>query len=75
MPELFQITGSASFAARAALEEAGADYVTVDVHPRRRDDTPELDLVDPLRRVPALREGDVTVYERYHPGLRAGKPI
>jgi glutathione S-transferase len=63
MLELFQITGSASFAARAALEEAGAEYVTVDVHPRRRDDTPALALVNPLRRVPALREGDMTVYE------------
>jgi glutathione S-transferase len=61
--ELFQITGSASFAARAALEEAGADYVTVDVHPRRRGDTPELAVVNPLERVPALRDGDVTVYE------------
>lgn len=63
MIELFQITGSASFAARAALEEAGAEYATVDVHPRRRDETPELALVNPLSRVPALRDGDVTVYE------------
>ena len=63
MIELFQITGSASFAARAALEEAGAAYLTVDVHPRRRNETPELAAVNPLRRVPALREGDVTVYE------------
>jgi glutathione S-transferase len=61
--ELFQITGSASFAARAALEEAGAPYVAVDVHPRRRDETPDFALVNPLRRVPALRDGDVTVYE------------
>ena len=61
--ELFQITGSASFAARAALEEAGAEYVTVDVHPRRRDETPALALVNPLNRVPALRDGEVTVYE------------
>ncbi len=63
MIELFQITGSASFAARAALEEAGAAYVTVDVHPRRRDETPELAAVNPLRRVPALRDGALTVYE------------
>jgi glutathione S-transferase len=35
MIELFQITGSASFAARLALEEAGASYQTVDIHPRR----------------------------------------
>lgn len=63
MLELFQITGSASFAARAALEEAGAEYVTVDVHPRRRDESPAFAAVNPLRRVPALRDGDVTVYE------------
>jgi glutathione S-transferase len=61
--ELFQITGSASFAARAALEEAGAEYATVDVHPRRRDETPAFAVVNPLQRVPSLRDGDVTVYE------------
>ena len=48
MIELFQITGSASFAARAALEEAGAEYVTVDVHPRRRDEIPAFAPVNPL---------------------------
>ncbi len=63
MIELFQITGSASFAARAALEEAGAEYVAVDVHPRRRDETPALAFVNPLERVPALLDGDVAVYE------------
>ena len=63
MLELFQITGSCSFAARAALEEAGADYPAIDVHPRRRDETPELAVVNPLQRVPALRDGDVQVYE------------
>ncbi len=61
--ELFQITGSASFAVRAALEEAGAEYVTVDIHPQRRDEIPDFALVNPLKRVPALREGDVVVYE------------
>jgi glutathione S-transferase len=63
MIELFQITGSASFAARAALEEAGAGYVVVDVHPRRRAETPELRRANPLERVPTLRDGDVVVYE------------
>jgi glutathione S-transferase len=61
--QLFQITGSASFAARAALEEAGAEYEAMNVHPRRRDEPPELELVNPLRRVPALRDGDELVYE------------
>jgi glutathione S-transferase len=61
--ELFQITGSTSFAARAALEEAHAEYVTVDVHPRRRDEIADFAFVNPLKRVPALRDGEVTVYE------------
>jgi len=61
--ELFQITGSTSFAVRAALEEAGEPYVTVDVHPRRRDEVPGFAEVNPLKRVPALRDGDVDVYE------------
>ena len=63
MIELFQITGSASFAARASLEEAGAEYVAVDVNPRRRDETPALAIVNPLEQVPSLRDGEVTVYE------------
>jgi glutathione S-transferase len=63
MIELFQITGSCSFAARAALEEAGAEYTTVDVHPRRRDETPGFSAANPLQRVPALRDGDEVVYE------------
>ena len=63
MIEFFQITGSCSFAARAALEEAGAEYAAIDVHPRNRDETPDLACVNPLQRVPSLREGNVTVYE------------
>lgn len=63
MIEFFQITGSASFAARMALEEAGAGYEAVNIHPRRRDEPASFAEVNPLKRVPALREGDVTVYE------------
>ena len=63
MLQLFQITGSCSFAARAALEEAGAEYEAMNVHPRRRDEPPELAAVNPLRRVPSLRDGDELVYE------------
>ncbi len=63
MIEFFQITGSASFAARIALEEAGAEYEAVDIHPRRRDEPASFGEVNPLKRVPALREGDVSVYE------------
>ena len=63
MLQLFQITGSCSFAARAALEEAGADYEAINIHPRRRDEPPEFAAVNPLRRVPALRDGEELVYE------------
>lgn len=63
MLELFQITGSCSFAVRAALEEAGVEYTTVDVHPRRRADAAGFSTANPLQRVPALRDGDATVYE------------
>ena len=63
MLQLFQITGSCSFAARAALEEAGADYKAINIHPRRRDEPPEFAAVNPLRRVPALRDGNELVYE------------
>ena len=47
MLQLFQITGSCSFAARAALEEAGVEYEAMNVHPRRRDEPPELAAVNP----------------------------
>ncbi len=63
MITLFQITGSSSFAARAALECAGADYAVVDVHPRRRDEAAGFAAANPLLRVPTLRDGDVCLAE------------
>ena len=66
--QLYQITGSSSFAARAALEEAGADYTVVDVHPRNRDELPEFARINPLKRVPALKDGEVMGYD----GLSSG---
>ena len=63
MITLFQITGSSSFAARAALECAGAEYEVVDVHPRRRDEAPGFTDVNPLQRVPSLRDGEVRLSE------------
>ncbi len=63
MIHLYQITGSASFAARAALEEAGAAYEVINVHPRQRDTDSSFAEANPLKRVPALRDGDVAVYE------------
>jgi len=43
--------------------EVGAPYETVNVHPRRRDEIPVFGEVNPLKRVPSLREGAVEVYE------------
>jgi glutathione S-transferase len=63
MITLFQITGSSSFAARCALECAGAQYEVVNVHPRRRDEAPGFADANPLKRVPAIREGDVRLAE------------
>ena len=63
MLRLFQITGSSSFAARAALEEAAAEYEVVNVHPRKRDDLPEFAAANPLKRVPTVVDGDASVYE------------
>ena len=54
MIHLYQITGSSSFAARAALEEAGADYEVVNVPPKQRDLDPSFAEANPLQRVPAM---------------------
>ncbi len=61
--QLFQITGSSSFAVRAALEELGASYTVVNVHPSRRDSSPGFAAANRLRRVPTLVDGSEVVYE------------
>jgi glutathione S-transferase len=61
--ELFQITGSTSFAVRAALEEIGAEYTTIDIAPFQRDTPADFAAVNPWRRVPAIRDGEAQVYE------------
>lgn len=63
MTDFFQITGSSSFAVRAAFEEGEIDYRPVDVHPRRRDETAGFREANPLMRVPTIRDGETTVYE------------
>ncbi len=63
MIDLFQITGSASFAVRAVLEEGGIPYTVHDVHPKRRDETPGFVEANPLKLVAAIRDGDVSIYE------------
>ena len=55
--------GTASTVACAALEETGARYETVQVARRDRDTPPEFKEVNPHGRVPALRDGDVRLYE------------
>ena len=62
MLDFFQITGSCSFAVRAALEEGRIPYTAHNVHPHRRD-LPGFAETNPLQRVPAIRDGDVSIYE------------
>jgi glutathione S-transferase len=63
MIELFQITGSTSFAVRCALEEIGVAYEVIDIAPFERDRPAEFAAVNPWRRVPAIRDGEARVYE------------
>jgi glutathione S-transferase len=63
MIELFQITGSSSFAVRCALEEIGVAYETIDIAPFDRSRPPRFADVNPLRMVPAIRDGETDVYE------------
>jgi glutathione S-transferase len=61
--EFFQITGSSSFAVRCALEEIGVEYEAIDIEPYNRSHWPEFEAVNPWRTVPALRDGEASVYE------------
>ena len=63
MIEFFQITGSSSFAVRCALEEIGVAYRAIDIAPYDRTEPPDFERVNPLRSVPALRDGEAEVYE------------
>jgi len=63
MIEFFQITGSSSFAVRCALEEIGVAYEAIDIAPFDRSQPPRFAEVNPLRSVPAIRDGDTDVYE------------
>ena len=63
MIELFQITGSSSFAVRCALEEIGAKYDAIEIAPDDRSHPPQLGSVNPWLHVPALRDGAAEVYE------------
>lgn len=63
MIELFQITGSSSFAVRAALEEGGIPHTVHDVHPRRRAEDAAFVQANPRMRVPTIVDGEVSIYE------------
>ena len=60
---LYSVPGTASTVACAALEETGAPYATVQVERHDRDNPPEFKQVNPHGRVPALRDGDIRLYE------------
>lgn len=60
---LYSVPGTAVTVACAALEETGAAYETVQVERRDRDTPPQFKQVNPHGRVPALRDGDVRLYE------------
>jgi glutathione S-transferase len=60
---LYSVPGTASTVACAALEETEVPYETVEVERHNRDNPPEFKLVNPHGRVPALRDGDVRLYE------------
>ena len=60
---LYSVPGTAATVACAALEETGAPYETVQVERHDRDTPPQFKQVNPHGRVPALRDGDVRLYE------------
>lgn len=63
MPTLYYIPGSAAMAPHAALEEAGAGYELALVERRDGASPPEYLAVNPLGRVPAFVDGDLTLWE------------
>ena len=48
---------------RCALEEIGVEYEAIDIAPYDRSQPPAFERVNPLRSVPALRDGEAEVYE------------
>jgi glutathione S-transferase len=60
---LYSVPGTTATVACAALEETGAPYDTVQVERHDRDAPPEFKQVNPHGLVPALRDGEVRLYE------------
>ena len=64
MIDLYYMPGSAAMAVHAVLEEVGADYRLVRVRKEGGTiDPPELERLNPHRRVPAMVDGDLVMYE------------
>ncbi len=63
VPILYQNTGSSSFVARIALDEAGVPYETVDIASKDRSGPPEFLTTSLTRPVPALDDDGVKVFE------------
>jgi glutathione S-transferase len=61
--DLYQITGSTSFAVRCALEEMGVEYNPIDIEPFDRSRPASFGQVNPWRRVPVICDGEAEVYE------------
>jgi glutathione S-transferase len=61
--ELFYMPGAASLAPHIALEEAGAEYRLVRVTRDGTIDPPEFLEVNPHGRIPAMRDGELRMYE------------
>jgi glutathione S-transferase len=62
--DLYYRPGSAALAPHAVLEEVGAEYRLIRVTTQDgRIDPPELERLNPHRRVPVLVDGDLVLYE------------
>jgi len=63
MIKLYSVPGTSASVITCALEECGAEYQTIQVERRNRDNPPAFKLVNPLGRVPALENDGVALYE------------
>ena len=62
-PKLYGISGSRAIRSLWAIEEVGVEYEHVSVNFMDESKTPEYLAVNPNGRIPALQDGDVTLFE------------
>ena len=62
-PKLYGISGSRAVRSLWAIEEVGVEYEHVSVNFMGESKTPEYLAVNPNGRIPALQDGDVTLFE------------